>query len=449
MTARPIHRTHEIKDCIHQFIKHNTLERYLIDSPFFQRLRHIHQLSLNYLVYPGATHKRFEHSLGVAELASRVFDVITAEENISSEIASLVPELSDRDLRPYWRRALRLAALCHDMGHLPFSHAAERELLPNGWDHERMTREIILSPDMREVWDKLAAPGAPVKPEHIVKLAIGPKKAADLEFSTGEAILSEIIVGDAFGVDRIDYLLRDAHHTGVSFGGLDHYRLIDSLRILPPPTALDDKDKSLEPALGVEHGGLAVAEALLLARYFMFSQVYFHPICVIYATHLKEFLLESRSGVPFPTTPQEHLALTDNEITASILAAGNDPTKPGGASASRILRRKHFKILFQRNQLDPLGFAERVYYAAKEAFGAEHVRIEVLPAKGAPPDFRVLQRDTSVASAMVVSRILKNIPTQKQEYVFVSPERKQQASEWLAKSRVELLAEPKEAKESA
>lgn len=440
MTNRLTYRTHEIKDPIHAFIKHTTLERYVIDSPPVQRLRHVHQLALNYLVYPGATHKRFEHSLGVAELASRVFDVISAEENLLPEIREHVPELTDPELRPNWRRTLRIAAFCHDIGHLPFSHGAD-DLLPRNWDHERITGDLILSPEMQPVWEKLGNEGAPVEPEHIVRLALGPEKAPpDLHFTTGQAILSEIIVGDAFGVDRIDYLLRDAHHTGVSFGGLDHFRLIDTLRVLPPPSELGEEDRSKEPALGVEHGGLAVAEALLLVRYFMFSQVYFHPICVIYAEHLKEFLLEYRNGKPLPTSPDEHLLLTDNEVAASILKAGQNSQTLGHASAKRILERQHYRILYQRTQADPLDAAKKIHEAVGNKFGSDAVRMKKLPAKGAPPEFRVLLRDGKIASATAESRILKHIPIQKQEYVWVAPEIKKQATIWLGENRKEILA---------
>ena len=92
-------------------------------------------------------------------------------------------------------------------------------------------------------------------------------------FSDWEALLSEIIIGDAFGVDRMDYLLRDSHHTGVAYGKFDHYRLIDTIRILPPPPSGEEGDSN-EPALGVEEGGIHSSEALMLARHFMYKQVY-------------------------------------------------------------------------------------------------------------------------------------------------------------------------------
>ena len=144
---------HEIRDPIHVFVRLDSDERKVLDSRPFQRLRHIHQLALTYLVYPGATHKRFEHSLGVMELAGRVFDVVTSTDNVTDKIRSLLTEISVQNKRDYWRRVLRMAALCHDIGHLPFSHAAEKDLLPDGWDHERLTREIISSEEMKAIWE--------------------------------------------------------------------------------------------------------------------------------------------------------------------------------------------------------------------------------------------------------------------------------------------------------
>src|SRR6267142_1236922 len=118
---------HEIRGPIHVFVHMNSYERLVLDSRPFQRLRNITQLALTYLLYPSATHKRFEHSLGVMELAGRVFDVVTNQEHILfPSVAAILP---DKGELPYWRRALRAAALCHDIGHLPYSHAAEKELL--------------------------------------------------------------------------------------------------------------------------------------------------------------------------------------------------------------------------------------------------------------------------------------------------------------------------------
>jgi uncharacterized protein len=328
---------HEIRDPIHVFVRLDSHEREVLNSRPFQRLRHIHQLALTYLVYPGDTHKRFEHSLGVMELAGRVFDVIT--NNVTDEIKDALPDLKNPGALSYWKRVLRMAALCHDIGHLPFSHAAEKELLPNGWDHERLTREIISSDEMKSIWSGITPP---LRSEDVVKLAVGPKKAPDLKVTDWETILSEIIVGDAFGVDRIDYLLRDSHHVGVAYGKFDHYRLIDTLRILRAPRS-GDNGNSEEVGPGVEQGGIQSAEALTLARYSMYSQVDLHPIRRIYDIHLMDFLSEWLPSGKLPTELSQHLVLTDNDVNAALLRGALVESGPGIEHARRIVNREHYK----------------------------------------------------------------------------------------------------------
>jgi HD superfamily phosphohydrolase len=235
---------HEVRDPIHVFVRMDSDEREVINSEAFQRLRFVHQLALTYLIYPGATHRRFEHSLGVMELATRVYDVVTSPHNLTDAVKNELPELSDDNKRTYWRRVLRMAALCHDVGHLPFSHAAE-DLLPEGTKHEAISAAIIRSDKMKAVWENMTPP---LRTEDVVKIALGPKEAKGLRFTTWESILAEIIVGDGFGADRMDYLLRDSYHAGVSYGRFDHYRLIDTMRILPPPPR-DNKTDASAPEL--------------------------------------------------------------------------------------------------------------------------------------------------------------------------------------------------------
>jgi HD superfamily phosphohydrolase len=409
---------HEIRDPIHTFIRYTSSERRVLDSLPVQRLRHIHQLALSYLVYPGATHRRFEHSLGVMDLAGRVFDIITRPDAVRPEIRDALPELDDGNKLRYWRHVLRLAALLHDVGHIPFSHAAEKEILPAGWDHERLTREVILSPVMQPVWDEMTPP---IRPLDIVKLAIGPRKATDLHYSTWEAILYEIIGGDAFGVDRMDYLLRDSYHAGVAYGRFDHYRLVDSLRILPsPPT--QERQEDGEPALGVDVGGLQSAEALLLARYLMYSQVYFHRVRLIYNIHLRDFLAEWLPGGGFPVDVQQHLRLTDNEVTAAIFDAAADPLKPGHDAAARIVERKHFRVVYERGPDDTADTGQAIWEAAKDEYGVEAIRHCSSRDASRVLDFPVLAHDDSIVSAAAMSETLRRIPASTADFVFVRPD---------------------------
>jgi HD superfamily phosphohydrolase len=429
---------HEIRDPIHVFVRLDSDEREVLDSLPFQRLRHIHQLALSSLLYPAATHKRFEHSLGVMEVAGRVFDVVTSPRAVTDPIRSLLPEITQPDKLSYWRRVLRMAALCHDMGHLPFSHAAEKELLPEGWSHERLSLEIIRSPEMQAIWGKMTPP---LRTEDIAKLAVGPREATGLRFTTWEAILAEIIVGDSFGVDRMDYLLRDSHHVGVAYGRFDHFRLIDTLRILPnlPET---EGQAVAEPVLGVEEGGLRSAEALLLARYFMYSQVYFHPIRRIYDLHLKDFLAAWLPDGKFPTGLQSHLRRTDNEVSAAIWEAAGDAGRQGHDAAARIVGHKHFKVLYQRHPEDAEKNPEAgqaVFEAARREFGPENVRHDRYSQKGGAAVFPVLTGDGRIASSVRLSEVLQRLPVVSVDYVFVNPDRLTEAKSWLDANRARLI----------
>lgn len=436
---------HEIRDPLHVFIKLDSDERKVLDSYPFQRLRYIHQLALSYLIYPGATHRRFEHSLGVMELAGRVFDVVTRPEAVDDKIKSIIPELNNKEKLSYWHRVLRMAALCHDMGHLPFSHAAEKDLLPAGFDHEIMTGEIIRNhEELSIIWQQITPP---LRYEDIIKLAVGPKKLKGIKLTDWEAILSEIIVGDAFGVDRIDYLLRDSYHAGVAYGRFDHYRLLDTLRILPKVTS-DGSEESSEPALGIDEGGLHTAEALLLlARYFMYSQVYFHPVRRIYDIHLKDFLKKWLPGGKFPTSVKDFLGFTDSEVIAALLEASRDPGHPGHDSARRIIEHRHFKLLYKRNPVDlqkNIQAGEAIFRSASEKFGEESVRGDFYKEKGGIPDFPVRTRDGRIVSSLLISDTLRNIPVVAVDYVFIREDLLKEAEKWLEKNREEIIRLEKE-----
>ena len=430
-------RTHEIRDPIHVFIRLDSDERKVLDSLPFQRLRHIHQLALTYLVYPGATHKRFEHSLGVMELASRIYDVVTEPENIHKD--------SVRDILPIhkgldhlkWRRTLRLAALCHDLGHLPFSHASET-LLPQGWDHERMTMEIILSEQMKEIWREID-----VQPQNVAKLAIGPQKSKDymnVDLDEWESILSEIITGDVFGADRMDYLLRDSYHAGVAYGKFDHYRLIDTMRILPK----QETGGSQEPVLGVEEGGLESAEALLLARYFMFSQIYFHPVRLIYDEHLSDFLRYWLDGGMFPTDCGEHLRHTDNEVLSDLLTIAIDKSHPAHLQATRIVYRRHFRSIYRSTAEDRKlsGFkpGRKIYEAACEKFNEENVKHVEKTQTRRISDFPILVQGARIAGAVSEKETFAGVPLASCEHVFIAPEIREEADDWLSQNRQRILS---------
>lgn len=432
---------HEFRDPVHNFIRVDDKDRIVVDSVPLQRLRNIHQLATSFLVYPGATHRRFEHSLGVMELAGRVFDVVTDSDNLSERMRQKFRDILDE--REYWRRMLRSAALCHDIGHLPFSHAPE-DLLPTGWDHERMTVALIRSAPLSDIWRDQS----PVLNEiDIARLAVSPRAfAAHVpnadQLDTRKDVLSEVISGEAFGVDRMDYLLRDSLHLGVAYGKFDHYRLIDSLRILPSPIDGVDEDER-EPQLGVTEGGLHSAEALLLARYFMFTQVYFHPVRRIYDVHLGEFLKAWLPDGAFTSDPAQHLDLTDAEVLVGLRQAAKDPGAAGHDPARRLIHREHFKVLWERNQpdLEKNSDAGRVIFeAAVEAFGEDKVRRPApINPRAATVDFPVLLRGDRVSSAQSVSDVLQKLPPIASDFVYVEPASRDRASRWLRDNIDEIL----------
>ena len=124
---------------------------------------------------------------------------------VSEQVRNLFEAIGNEDQRRYWRRVVRMAALCHDIGHLPFSHAAEEDLLPEDFKHEHMTAALIRSTELRKIWENLIPP---LTTDHILKLSVGKRYLPEVPFTPWEELLSEIIVGNAFGVDRMDYLLR-------------------------------------------------------------------------------------------------------------------------------------------------------------------------------------------------------------------------------------------------
>ncbi len=431
----------EIRDPLHVFVRLETPEQAVLNSAPFQRLRFIHQLALTYLVYPGATHRRFEHSLGVMELATRIFDVVTAEKNLDhDEARDVIP--AEADSVNYWRRVIRLSALCHDLGHLPFSHAAEDVLLPEGVDHESISRAYILSAEMREVWEGMEPP---VKPEHIALLAVGPGEGETVR--PWQAILGEIITGDVFGADRMDYLLRDSLHTGVAYGRFDHHRLIDTLRILPSSPTPDEKEGSGEPTLGITEGGVQSAEALLLARYFSFSQVYLHRTRRIYDIHLKDFLKEwlKEEGGVLPHEPGGHLKLTDNEVLSGMYQAARQEEEPLRTLASRLVdRSQRFALVYQPTPEDRRKNADagkQVASALTDRFGEDAVRHDRYGKPTSPFDFPVLTRGGRVVSSTGVSDVLSEVPIARIDFTFVAPAHSRDAEEWLDENR-ESIIEP-------
>ena len=416
-------------DPVHEFVRVGKNELRLVQARPVQRLRRIHQLAGSFLVYPGATHRRFEHSLGVMELAGRIFDAVTHSARTRGLPGGL-PEVEDDEGRRYWRLAVQSGALLHDVGHPPFSHAAERDLLLPGWSHERLSYKLIRSD---EVAGRLEQMDPPIRAEDVARIAVGEKEAPGGRLPVWLRLLSKIVVSDFFGADRMDYLVRDALHTGVPYGRFGHQRLLETVRILP---ALDTAGRETEElTLGVERGGVEAVEALLMARCFMFSQVYLHRVRLIYDRHLVDFLREWLPEGRFPTDLESHLALTDSAVDAAIWEAADNPAATGHRWARILARREHFKTLYEPSPADEDRYrraGEAVERETRAEFGADAVRAAWAKNKGGKAEFPVLLRNGDLASSTAVSDLLGRIPDTYRYYVYTDRTVHDQAQDWLA-----------------
>ncbi len=228
-----------IRDPIWNNIRVDEIALALVDTPVFQRLRYVRQLGLAYLVYPGATHTRFEHALGAYHLSKVAIALLRERDGLS--------DVCDEECT-----VVTLAALLHDVGHYPFSHALEEI---GATHHEEVARKLITTGVVAEV---LRARVATDAPERIVALIRGESHSP----------LQGLISG-SLDLDKIEYLKRDAHMCGVSYGEIDVDRLMNSM-------VLVSGESESGPTVGVADKGLSALESLLFAKYQMYRNVYWH-----------------------------------------------------------------------------------------------------------------------------------------------------------------------------
>ena len=180
----------------------------------------------------------------------------------------------------------------------------------------------------------------------------------------------------------------------------------------------------------------------MLARYFMYSQVYFHPVRRIYDVHLMDFLREQLAGGVFPTDLSLHLGTTDNEITAALFTAAFDEAKPGHLHARRIVRREHFKVLYDRNpkdvEINPEA-GKAVFDAVGSEFGGDDFRHDRYHQASGAPDFPVRRRDGEIMSSLAISETLNKVPVVSIDYVFANRSILAQAGEWVRLHHTEIV----------
>lgn len=329
--AKDPHRKYEIRCPVHGFIQIDDWERDIIEQSAFQRLRRIRQLAWADLVYPGAMHTRFEHSLGVMHVATSLYDsIVSRSGDLLKQELAYDQEGLGRD-----RRLVRLAALLHDMGHAPFSHSSE-ELLPRKrgagkFAHEDYSAAIIRNEVRSAIEDHPLNQNTGFKANDVAALIEGGAAA-------GRTVFWRDLITGQMDADRMDYLIRDSHHIGVHYGRFDLRRLISSVIAIPP-----DKENP-HPRPGIEEGGWHAAEALVLARYFMFTQVYFHKTRVAYDIHLRKAMKEILPGgvfpVPIGAELKEFLRWDDWRVVG-LIARGK-----AGEHGRRIIERNHYREIY-------------------------------------------------------------------------------------------------------
>jgi hypothetical protein len=296
----------EIKDPVHGYVYITEMEKEIIDSFPVQRLRRLRQLAGAEYVYPGANHTRFEHSVGVMYLAGKVLENPNIMQRINEDEAEMV----------------RLAALLHDVGHGPFSHVFEHLLDKKlgGKTHEDITRWIIANSELKDMLNKVG-----YDPEEIGRLATNALEKPHKVF------LGQII-SSAVDVDKLDFVVRDTHHTGAEYGFVDVFRLIHAFDVL-------------NGDLAVDLGALSALESFIIARIESFKSIYFHRVGrsaqIMLAMAMEK--ANEELGLTSFKTPEEYLAMDDYTVWTMLKNC-----EKSSEIIKNLERRKMLKCAYER-----------------------------------------------------------------------------------------------------
>jgi len=298
----------QIVDPVHDFITIYSHENELIDSPIFQRLRRIRQLAGAHLVYPGAQHSRFEHSLGTMHIASKAANVLKEKGCLDSNDAENI----------------RMAALLHDIGHGPFSHLFEEVLQKKKRiSHEEMGKKLILESG---IGDLITKSGFDKK--FLSSLAIGNSKYQ---------FMNEIISG-GLSADMMDYLLRDGYFTGAEHAKVDFMRIIHSL---------DVHDKKLS----LDKSALYSFESMMISRYQMFKAVYFHKTVRSAEVMLLQSMLLADNELDLTTDDiEKYVQLTDEFVISKLVSLSplTQDLRRARQLAAEYQERKLLKCVYEK-----------------------------------------------------------------------------------------------------
>jgi len=353
-----------IRDPIYGTLSVEAWEVALVDHPLFQRLRHIKQLGFGELAFPGATHTRHSHSLGAMFLASRLW-------------ASLHKKLSaPPKLLARMEAALRIAALLHDVGHLPFSHSLEKaappraclqlpEWLPganNGQaKHEDFSLKLLLNSSLRPVLAR-ALEAFELQPEDVAGLlsfATPPHGNVFVFEGVDYAPLLCSLVAGELDADRMDYLSRDSFFTGVNYGRFDLDWLLHNMEV----AFVDNR-----ACLAIGQRASFAFEDFLQSRWHMFLSVYYHRTSTAYEQMLVRYCHSAGDEFEVPLSSEGFLHFDDISLLAQLRNSKNPWAK-------RIVSRQAFRLVADFTERDKHWALEPLCQRLEEA-GVEHFPVQ-------------------------------------------------------------------------
>lgn len=305
-----------IFDNIHGYITLNRVETRILETMYYQRLRWIRQLGFSFYIFPGATHTRHAHALGVSHVMDRILrslGVATSDEKLFDPKA--------RDEKTTFHRTMRLAAMLHDIGTFPFSHSVEMAYI-NHWrnqsqvqkpkyvaNHEVLGSHLILNTDFDGGITRI------LKDE-----GIDPVELSQIIAGKSDNLLANQLMHADVDADRMDYLIRDASHTGVKLGLYDMDFLIRAMRL--------HKDEKGQQMLCIHEDGINVVDSFLVARYFWYSQIINEGAGYkfdLLAAKIGEYFLENKLSYSFENlmdkvsmNPYEYFTFNDSYFMAKL-----------------------------------------------------------------------------------------------------------------------------------
>ena len=347
-----------VRDPIHDYIDLTSLEVKLVDTPAYQRLRWVKQLGPTNLVYPGANHTRHEHSMGTCHVVGKMADSI--------------------GLNSYDKQLVSVAGLLHDLGHTAFSHLGDE--IDGVEDHVIRTTKIILNTELSDI---ISNEG--LDPDEVNQIILGNHR------------LGSLVSGDLDG-DRLDYLVRDAHYTGVSTG-VDMSRLIATM-------SMSDSN------LVIKEKGLPAIEALLTARSTMYSTVYFHSFA-----RGAELMLDRAANYAISSgnfSIDDFVTFTDHKFLSELNNTGGLSSKLCSDFENRRIVKKAVSMTKEQVELSGLEKSKKAEYereiASKLGIDSSEIYVDIPPfSVMLGLKTKILKSDGEISFAHSQSRLISSL----------------------------------------